>query len=170
MKYTKKLSRSKGKVVRKSKSRRYGGKKEDNVMPALVTSTVGGYDTLISSVRNIQKGGQTSVQNTQTGGQTPAAALGYGTDVNAIYNAMYNFGNSILALSNLASNNLVATLNHSNSAVIDASNAVAMNLAGSNLVSNFVGNNTLTGTGLYQALLPNTALPAKPPASAPAAY
>ena len=157
MKYTKKLSSSKSKVIRKSKSRRYGGgKKENNYAPTLVTQTAGspiGYNTLLSGA--------------QSGGLAPAA---YNTSYTDVYKAMSNFGKSILLLSNLAQNNYNATLNHSNAAVTENTNATNLDLAGSNLMNSFLGVVSATNpTNVYQTILNGTTPPPKPPASAPSA-
>ena len=134
MKYTNKLSHSKSKTMKKNKSRRYGGNKRNNYLPSIVTqsapTSVGGYTTI------------------KTGGANPnpaPAPLGYSTDYTALLASMSNFGNRILLLSNLASNNLTIATAHSNTAVADAANAVLLDAAGSNLVKSFLGDGTPTG-------------------------
>ena len=151
MKYTKKISRSKG----KSGSRKYGGKKVNNYTPTLVTQIAGnpiGYNTLTGG---LQRGG------------APAAAIGYNTNFTQVYTAMSNFGSNILVLSNLASNALTAASNRAATAAIDNTHGITLATAGSNLLSNLVGNGLSSNTdatlnGLYQVLLPGSNMPPVP--------
>jgi len=160
MKYTKKISRSKG----KSGSRKYGGKKENNYAPTLTTQMAGspiGYNTLTGG---LQRGGAPA----PVPAPAPAVDIGYNTNYTQVYNAMSNFGNSIIALQYYASNALTVANARLTTAGIDSNHAVTIATAGSNLLSNFLGNGSKDNgpnsplNGLYQVLLPGSNMPPVP--------